>query len=217
MKRICLLFVVTLSVAAWLAQGARGSRTGATSIPVIGTFRDSTTIPDRIKSDGLGTYVDGQNGVRAVIDARGDFDLDTSTAGPGGRTLFVDLSSCVSTSCNAPFATQDVDAFMSTGVGGLPNMAQGSSTASSLAVNFVTPSTPNTQWFLRFNPNAYPGTSTVTVTRGSASTWTIEAVTGSTSCGAMAKLLSAPTTGKLILTDRGNFCVPFEVTVSLKQ
>lgn len=98
---------------------------------------------------------------------------------------------------------------MSTGAGGLPNMAVGSSIRSKLQVSFSAPG--GNQWFLRFDPSQYPDTSSVLVTRLDDATWAIEA--GSTDT---AKLLSAPTTGKFVLTERGTYFMPFRVVVRKK-
>src|SRR5690242_21961921 len=68
-----------------------------TGISTSAMFRDDTAVPDRIRSDGAGPYVNGQHNVKAIIDGQGDFDLDTSASGSGTRTLFVDLTSPTST------------------------------------------------------------------------------------------------------------------------
>ncbi len=181
----------------------------ANEIPVTATFRDDAALPDRIGSDGLGTYIDGVDHVRAVLDGRGDFDLDTnSTGGPTVRTLFLDFRTPASPTANPPFATSTVQAFISTGAGGLPQMAIGSSTRSKLAVNF---DASGKGWFIRFSPNEYPDTSSVLVSRVSVDAWEIEAAPTD-----IAKLLSYSTRGKLVLTDEGNFFMPLRVVVKRK-
>ena len=208
-----LLIVGALAIATCGAS-AIGLRAGLTSdIPMTAEFRNDVQTPDRIMSDGLGLYIDRVDQVKAILDARGDFDLDTNTAGgPAFRRLVLDFTSpasCPAAGCQPPFATGAEDAYLSTGAGGLPAMPVGAAVGSTLAVNFYPGG--DLQWFLRFNPSQYPDTSNVVVTRLSADTWAIEA--GS---NAIAKLLSAPTKGKMVLTDRGNFFMPFRAVVRRK-
>lgn len=196
------------------AASAVGLRAGPPSqIPMTAEFRDDVSLPDRIMSDGLGPYVHGVGQVKAILDGRGDFDLDTNASGkPALRLLSLDFTvpaSCPASGCQPPFATGSEDAYMSTGAGGLPNMAIGASTRSKLQVSFS--SGGNLQWFVRFDPSQYPDTSSVLVTRLDVNSWTIEA--GATDT---AKLLSAPTSGKLVLTDRGNYFLPFRVVIRRK-
>jgi len=213
MRRLPLLLMVMVWVMTGYAAPAKPAAKpvpGTTSMTAV--FRDGLPESDRVKSDLTGAYVDGLQGVKAIIDGLGDFDLDTDTGGQGFRTLFVDLDNCASTSCSRPFSGgAHVDAYLSTGAGGLPAMAVNASKASKLQILFITPTAPDTQWFLRFDTASYPTTSTVTVTRTALNEWTIEAASG-----AAAKLFSATTRGKLVLTDRGNYYVPFKVTVTTK-
>jgi hypothetical protein len=179
-----------------------------TGIPVTATFRDAPG--DQIASDGRGPYVNGVENVKAILDGRGDFDLDTSVGGLKPiRALSLDFGQPASPplpGCSPPFATPTlVDVYLSTGVGGLPAMAVGSSVASSLAVHF---GFGGTGWFVEFG--MVPGTSTVTVTHVTSNTWTIEAAST-----AIAELQKATTTkGKIVTTDCGTFLMPFEVTVT---
>ena len=84
-------------------------------------------------------------------------------------------------------------------------MAVNSSKRMRLAVNFP-------GWFIRFDPNQYTGTTNVTATRTSETSWDIEAAYNN-----IGKLLQVSSVkGKLVLTDRGNFFLPFKVTVTLK-
>lgn len=215
LKKISFLISLALLVLMVPGQSSKGSKTGASSIPVIATFGDDVLTPDRIRSDDLGPYLNGQSNVKALIDSRGDFDLDTNTtAGPALRTLYLDFGACASgpSTCSPPFSTDEVDSYLSTAVGGLPNMAVGSSVMSGLQITFTTNSTPDTQWFVNFSSGPYPETSKVTVTRTNSTTWTIQALSPS----AIARLSSAPMRGKLILTDHGDYLMPFSVTVQTK-
>ena len=174
-----------------------------TGISTSATFRDDTTIPDRIRSDGAGPYVNGQHNVKAIIDGQGDFDLDTSASGSGTRTLFVDLTSPTSTSATPPFTSANVDAYFSTGGGGLPQMAVGGTKM--LNMQMILPNS----YFLEFNPNAHPGSSSVLVTRTSSTTWSLEASATST-----AQLIRSVTShGKTTVTSEGFFYMPFKITV----
>ena len=185
-------------------------------IPVIMTFGDA--FGDRIMSDGGGSYIHGVNGVRAVFDASGDADLDTQPAGSrGNRTLFLDFTDPVTAQSSPPFTTQFVTAFLSTSAAqtleGNPitnrllGMNVGQIALTNLNINF---NTPGLGWFIRFNPT-YTGATKVLVTRIALDTWVIEA-----DANAVAKLLSYPTKGKFVMTDRGNYRMPCEVTVKLK-
>jgi hypothetical protein len=84
-------------------------------------------------------------------------------------------------------------------------MAVGSSKRTRLAVNFP-------GWFIRFDPLQYPSTSNVLVRRLSEMTWELEAAP--TDIG---KLLQVSTVrGRMVLTDHGDFFLPFKLTVTLK-
>lgn len=178
-------------------------------IPVTATFRDSG---DRIGSDGLGPYIDKLDDVHAVIDARGDFDMDTDWYGETPkveeRKLYLYFTEPVLGYYNPPFLYGYVSAFMSTGVGDLPLMVVDSSVLSNLAVNF---GAAGRGWFIRFNPEKYPGSTKVLITRLSEDTWEIEALATD-----IAQLLSYSGKGKFVLTNEGFFHMPFKVTVKKK-
>ena len=211
MRRFSVLLVVgSLGFVALFTPRIGAKNPSPTSTPLIATFADNNLTPDRIQSDGLGPYVNGQSNVKAILDGRGDFDLDTNTTpGPAIRTLFLDFTSCASGpgTCTPPFTTDRVDSYMSTSAGGLPSMAVGSSKASSLQVSFVG------GYFLRFDPSAYPETSNITVTRTSLTTWTVQApATG------IAKLVTYTGNGKnSTLIDHGDYLMPFGVNLQVKQ
>lgn len=192
-----ILAALSLTFVSSHASAGTGTSTSA-------TFRDNTNLPDRIRSDGTGPYVNGQQNVKAIIDGVGDFDLDTSNSGRGGtRTLFVDFTSPASTGATPPFSSANVDVYFSTGGGGLLQMAVG--TAKMMNVQIILPGS----YFLEFNPNAHPGSSSVIVTRTSSTTWTIEASATST-----AQLIQSTTShGKTTVTSEGFFYMPFQITV----
>jgi hypothetical protein len=144
--------------------------------------------------------------VKAILDGLGDFDLDTSAVGGQPiRLLFLDFRAPASGSSTAPFLSGTVDAYFSTGGGGLPDMAVGSSKRMRLSVNFP-------GWFIRFDPVQYPSTSNVLARRLSDASWELEAAPTD-----MGKLLQVSTVrGKMVLTDRGDFFLPFRMTVTLQ-
>ena len=116
----------------------------------------------------------------------------------------------VSGDCNPPFETGTLQAFMSTTAcdnqGGLRDMDVGAEQVCNLGGFFVYGK--NTQWFFRFGE--YADTTPALVTHTGEATWVIEVPEQ-----AIAKLLSAPTKGRLVLTDQGNFHMPVKLTVTL--
>ncbi len=187
--------------------------------PITVAFRASISNPgtDQIGSDVGTPYVNG-GAVQAVLDDSGNLHFDTDLHGlPGGRTLFLAFQDAVpGTACNTcgpPFTTPTlVDAFMSTNgvavggtvVGGLLQMPVPSTGRTNLAVNFVY---NGSGWFIRFSPNAYPGSTQVSVTRSDAQNWTIEA-----SSTDIAGLISVSGHGK-VLTPEGEFNMPTQIMV----
>jgi hypothetical protein len=207
--RLVRILPLTPVVAGFLRPATRPAAAAKpTSVPAIATFRDGPG--DRIASDGRGAYIDGIDRVAAYIDNRGDFDMDMSPAGAGApiRRINLDFQAPASADVTPPFQSGLDDAFMSTGAGGLPQMTVGTSIRSKLGVNF---SLAGLGWFIRFSPTDYPDTSNVLVTRTASDRWDIEAAPTD-----IAKLLSYVPKGKLVLTDRGNFFLPFKVTVTLQ-
>jgi len=143
--------------------------------------------------------------VKAIIDGIGDFDLDTDAGGQPIRKLHLDFGAPTSATSDPPFASGFVDAYFATKGRGMLDMAVPSSKRMGLAVNFP-------DWFIRFDPTQYDDTSNVLVTRISADTWEIEAAPSD-----IGKLLRVQTVrGKTVLTDHGNFFLPFKLTVTLK-
>jgi hypothetical protein len=179
--------------------------------PVTVEFSDNTI--DRIQSDRLGAYVDGEDRVRAVLVADGNFALKTNDSNKAPvRMLTFDFGNPASGDCNPPFESETVQAFMSTTYcdheGGLRDMGVNDSQQCNLGGFF--PYGKNTQYFLHFGEDH--GTTPATVTRTSDTSWDIEVLEP-----AVAKLFSAPTKGRLVLTDEGNFYMPVTLTVTLLQ
>jgi hypothetical protein len=196
---IMLGVVVLLAVSTALLQAGK-KPTPKIPIPMTAVFADNEG--DRITSDGLGAYADGVEGVMAVIDASGNFDMRVSEP----RTLTLDFGTPASPDADAPFETGSEAGYISTGCGGFEDMAVGESVGSRLAVNFTY---GGQQWFVRFEPAQYPDTTNVVVTRTSDDTWEIEAGPND-----IAKLLSWPLKGRPKTTEHGNFHLPFKLAVT---
>ena len=75
-------------------------------------------------------------------------------------------------------------------------------------LNFPDPSGRGFLWTLRFNPNLYPGTNDLLVTRTADNTWVVEALPGH-----VAELVSVPTSGKQVMTHEGFYSMPFRMAV----
>lgn len=194
---ILLGVVALLVVSATVLQGGKRPPTN-TEVPMAATFVDNSG--DRIMSDGLGPYTNGEYDVRAVIDASGNFDLKTPT-----RILRLDFGAPASPDATAPFETGTEAAYMSTGCGGFQDMTVGESVRSRLAINFTY---GGQNWFIRFAPAEYPDTSNVLVTRTAEDTWEIQAAATD-----IAKLVTMPIKGRPVTTEHGNFFLPFKVVV----
>jgi len=182
--------------------------TAAFEIPVAVMFRDGST--DRITSDGQGAYSHGTDKVRAVLVANGNFFLMTNDSSkPAVRRLFLDFTDPVS-SGSPPFGTGTQQGYLSTSCensGGLRDMAVDTSQLCNMSVHFSVPGT-NTQWAIRFG--AYSDTTPATVHRIDVESWEIEVPEP-----AVGKLLSAPTKGRLVFTDQGNFHMPVMLSVTV--
>jgi hypothetical protein len=95
-KWVLLLAGLSLGIATQtaIAQGKGGGKKpggGSSDIPVTITVRDA--LDDKVLSDGTGAYVDGTDGVLAVITAvTGGLRLEPNASGSGMRQLFLRLS-----------------------------------------------------------------------------------------------------------------------------
>jgi hypothetical protein len=184
--------------------------TAVFEIPVTVEFRDDPT--DGIQSDLLGAYSHGTDAVRAVLVANGNLALKTNDSNkPPIRKLFFDFTrpALSDSNPNPPFDTGTVPAFMATSdcddPGGLRDMAAGAEQECRLGGFFLAGT--NTQWFFRFGE--YDRTTLALVHRVDGATWEIEVP-----APAIAKLLSATTKGRLVLTDQGNFSMPVKLIVT---
>lgn len=137
-------------------------------------------VPEGIRGDTHVPY-------NALLDVVGEASLMLSIG--GGRFLWLDFR-------NGPprlpgarryfdtlllddvwFHTNRVDTAGNEVEGGLRSLAVGQSSASRLKITFSTlgPSGEAFGWAVRFNPEGYPGSDHITVTRLSTTTWEIEA------------------------------------------
>jgi hypothetical protein len=221
---------VFLIIAGPTLAGQKGS---GSSIPVTATFRNNcfwqgwegfefpcVEPPDRIGSDPNGDwpfpYTNGVNEVRAIIDAAGEFVLDTNTnTGRINRSLYVDFRASDPPEAGLPHHKNWealgygwVDAYVITAGGGFTAMRYGDAARwVGLAVNFP-------YWSVHFGylPSE-TDTDRVRVTCvGPAGPgkpcelWDIEALADTT-----AKLLLVSRKGQT--EDYGNYFMPFKVTV----
>jgi hypothetical protein len=207
MNRRLASFVLLLAALGVAVTTSAGKPVAPQEIPITVTFTDG---PGQSIQSDIGTaYAHGQQGVRAVLVSAGNLALDTDyTASPVVRRLFLDFTGgCSAGSCSVPFSTLTVAAFVSTSActeWSVRDMPVDGTQACNLNVNF---GTPGTGWFVRFGE--YGGTTPASVTRHSATTWTIEVPAPH-----VAKLQSYPTKGRMVLTDRGDYVMPASLTVT---
>jgi hypothetical protein len=156
----------------------------------------------RIQSDLLGPYVNGTDGVTAVIVPLGNLQLKTGDV----RKFWLDFTECASESCTAPFQAELKQGYMTTScAAGLPSMDVGAYQDCNLNVHFTA---DQRGWFIRFGE--YPGTDFAIVTRVSSTSWTI-----AVPAGGVALLQSYPLKGRVTWTDQGYFYMPVNLTVTL--
>ncbi len=213
-----------------------GQKGSGSSIPVTAEFRnncfwqgwvgfeflcDTGIPPDRIGSDPTGVspfaYTNGVEAVKVIIDAAGEFVLDTNTnTGRIHRSLYVDFRVSDPSDAGLPdhpnwelLGYAWVDAYMITAGGGFNAMHYGDPPKSvGLAVNF-----PSWSVHFRYLPSesemdTVPVQVTcIGTTPGSpCDTWEIEAFSNTT-----AKLLLVSSKGQT--KDYGNYFMPFKLTV----
>ena len=208
MNRTCQVAIGIGSFGMLAVAGLMHATLAAQGTPITVTFGDNPG--DQIGSDGNGPYVNGGD-VEATFDVSGDLHFDTDLhLRTGGRTLLVafqqPLPGC--DNCNPPFQSKKVDAFMSTTgvavggktVAGLLGMPVGTPGTANLNIDF-----PGA--FVRFGP-AYPGSTTVSVTRTDPQHWIITAAAPSQFAG----LIRLSNNGKTE-TQSGEFYMPTEIKI----
>jgi len=206
MRRRLAFGVLLLAALGLAVTTSAGKPAAVKEVPVTVAF----PVGYAIQSDAPDPYANGVKGVRAVLVASGNLALDTDyTSSPTVRKLFLSFTGgCTTGACDAPFSSVTVVAFVSTSScdlpGGLRDMPIPGSQSCSLNVNFPA---NGLGWFLRFGET--DDTTPATVARLADGSWTIDVPTGGT-----AKLLSYPTKGRMVLTDRGNYVMPVHMTVT---
>ena len=220
---LVLCFVLVGAVYAMQGQGKGGGNKGGgggdpSTTPIFVRFVDR--LGDKILSDGRGDYIDSLESVQAILDQSGDLHMDTAfKTREVLRRVSLDFSDRAADGADGnllPFVSDTIDIFMSTSAcpkeDRLRAMIEGETLHCNLNINFVV---SGVQWFVRFSPSQYPGTEQVLVaclTGNPCSNWVLRADAGHN----IAKLLSTPTRGKSILSDRGDFRLPTELTITLK-
>ena len=196
-----LVFGIGLAVAASAAKPS-----AVKEVPVTVTLADGHAIT----GDGYGPYTDGADAVSAVLVSSGNLALKTSTGKSSlVRVLSLDFTvGCVAGPCDTPFDVLVVPAFVSTSgcqdPGGLRDMARSSAQTCNLNVNFTA---AGLGWFLRFGE--YAGTTPATVARHADGSWTVDIPEGG-----VARVLSYPTKGRMVLTERGDYLMTAHSTVA---
>jgi hypothetical protein len=169
--------------------------------PVKATFTDGGYA---IQSDGGGAYINGTNGVTALIVPLGNLQLKTGTL----RTFWLNFEgACAVGPCDPP-PTAYRQGYMTTSCGtGLLDMNPvGASQECNLNVHFTY---NQSGWFIRFGEA--DNTDTATVTRISDTSWTIDVPENR-----IAFLESYPLKGRLSWTPHGYFYMPVNLTVTLQ-
>ena len=229
-QRICLFAWVLCGILVVTSPVLAGQKGAGSTTPTTATFRNNCFwqgwpqefpcigSPDRIGSDPNGEwpfpYTNGVGEVKVILDAAGEFVLDTNTnTGRISRSLYVDVRDAVSGDGppdhpNWAVGYGWVDAYVITTGGAFSAMHSGESRVVGLAVHF-----PYWSIHFRYLP-AETDTDPVQVTCVGAissdspcDTWDIEAVPPYTK----AKLLLVSRKGQT--EDYGNFYMPFKVTV----
>lgn len=178
---------------------------GAILTPATGQFRDAST--DHVQSDGA-IYVDGQGNVTSAINIGGNYLLNTEKT--SRKLSFVAPASYAAGGCTLPFQQETAQAdFANQGLAHLNTMALNMPTPVALTITILPAETPKTSYALTYEPSVYPETSSITATRTSSTTWTLEAAPG-----AVAKISTATTHGTQPCGDA--IGMPFLITVTLQ-
>lgn len=188
------------------------------AIPIAVTVDDAGPGgPSRIRSDGLGDYVDGQAGMTAIIDQFGNLQITpgngTGTT-PAPRSLVFDFSQQASgTPYQVDVSGQTNFKILSIGAG--PRIqdlgVNGNPLAGCYRLIFAFRNL-TTHHQLEFNPSIDAGATLAYITRTSATTWTL---VSNGACGANANwgaVRSQDLTRKNApLVFRGDFVLPFSI------
>ena len=194
------LLILILLIGSSFAKAKQTS----TATPVTAVFTDH--LDDSIRSDGRGAYLNGVDGVQSIIDSFADFILQLHYAGKKSslrREMFFDFTKAITESGAINRGTFYEDAFLN--VDSIGTLAIGQSRSSQAQFNTQV-------GLLRFNPEKYPGTSYVLVTRTSATTWVITA--SGTTGGDVAALVQQAKGNTFQYL--GSYHMPFQITVQIQ-
>jgi hypothetical protein len=187
-------------------------------------------VPDGIRSDGLGAYAPPPGGTPSTtsgmwLDMSQEFSLILH--GENGRSIRLDFATPLApptcgTACRKNFTSLTLnDVWMHTNMvnasgdtvdGGLTNIPVGGSSKARLKLTFEVIDNSGTLvgWAVRFNPDGFPGSDYVTVTRPAQNVWVVEATEFD-----RARLVSPGTRNHRGPLDEGTYAMPFRVVMTL--
>jgi hypothetical protein len=184
----------------------------------MGTYRGTTpngaaTTPEGTESN-LGSYFTEQGLlVFALKPGRGRFvSFDFSQplgAAPCAAKCRKNFTAATSDESLPGSRTYPLDAAGADLPNGFNSIPVGGSAPAKLFLNFADPDGRDILWTVRFNPYQYPGTSLLTVTRTSSTTWTVEA-----DANDVAQLESATTSGKQVKLNEGFYRMPYKAVIT---
>lgn len=198
--------------------------------PVSAVFRCPGTdcvTADAISGDGAGAYVGVSNDQQgAYFTAASDLyfplapaysryvnlDFTSSINGPApcaaSRTCRKTFTTFMTNNSEPASITNPVSASGQELPNGFLDIPVGGTAAARYKVNFLD-AAGRIRFTVRFDADAYPGTSNVMVTRTAANTWVVEAHAAD-----VAQLVSEPTSGKQTVVNEGFYSMPFRITVT---
>lgn len=186
-------------------------KTSSSSLaPATGVFRDLAS--DRVQSDGLGSYINGQEGVTSAINNGGNYELNTGLP-KGTRKLKFLAPASYGPGCTLPFQQELTGADMANQhISKLTSMAVNTSIPVTMIIVLTPAETPTTEYNLTYDPTVYPEASYLTATRTATNTWTLEAAST-----AVAKIETNSTHGAYKRVPCGDAIgMPFLITVTLQ-
>jgi len=208
--------------------GALAAKTQTyTPVPLVVTVEaaDSNNVACKICSDGLGDYSDGVDGVSANIDQYGNLIINFDDAQTPFRKLDFDYSNPVNPS-NAFRPPASQNSYLSTvpGPNNVPiqNLSVGAEQCVQLGISFTDTDKAKTQYRDSFHRNLtnfdVSQASYGVVTRTSSTTWELEPKVSSCNTGVATEgeLITTPSVGKFVFTDRGAWYLPFKMSLRAK-
>jgi len=184
--------------------------TSSSPAPATGVFRDLAS--DRVQSEGLGPYINGEDGVTSAINIGGNYLLNTGLP-HGTRKLKFLAPTSYGPGCTLPFQQELTGADLANQhVSKLTSMAVNTSIPVTMIIVLTPAETPTTEFNLTYDPTVYPEASYITATRTSTNTWTLEAAST-----AVAKIETNSTRGAYKRVPCGDAIgMPFLITVTLQ-